>query len=349
MRKSLLSLAAVTVLGTAAFAQDVDSIWAANPDFATGVTVAERNIIELSGIQGLISPEGGWKKNHDMYTGLEMADGEMTVSFKRLDTGSDFYGDFTADWGKFTDADGVASTNNKFTAVNGAKDTLYGKVWNATLSDVVINAEYKLEVTDPTGAGISTASCRADVVDANARVGNATGHGTIEQNDLDATTEWTPIEWLFDDQVYDQYTGTWWEITPGTVTVADTTADFRAVMTYVPLNMTRITKLAFIIDHGATSTDKQPIGKEVVFTFKNFTVGDASGSLVSADEPVTASDLGIYPVPATDVVNVPGDAIITTLLGQVVATGTDAIDVTGLPAGVYTVTVDGGSANIIVE
>jgi len=364
MRKSLLSLAVASLIGSAAFAQDIDSLWAANPDFATAVSVAERvnGIVELSGISDLLIDEGGWTKNHDRYKGLEIDEGVMTVSFKRTEypdgpdgaADPDMWGDFTADWAHFTNADAALAeteqSNHKFTEYEGARDTLYGKVWNATLSDAVINAEYKLEVIDPSGAGITTASCRADLVDANARVGNASGGvlGTIEQNDLEATTEWTDIEWLFADQVYDQYTGDWWEVKPGAVTIADTLADFRTIMTYVPLEMTRITKLAFIIDHGATA-EKQPLNKEVVFTFRNFTVGDATGDLVAVEKTATAADLGVYPTVTSTVVNVPGEAVVSTLLGQAVASGVDAVDVSGLTAGVYTVTVEGGSATIIVE
>lgn len=346
MKKKLLSLALVSLLGSSSFSQDVDSIWRNNPAYEQALSVLEANdLIVHSGMSSLISNGIVRWTNRDSayYKNVEVSsDGELTVEFERISSTSDFYGGFTADWSTFRKGNG-----KKFGA--GA-DTLYGHVWDATQSDVVISAEYKLDVSDPTGSGISTAQCRADIADANGRISNQSlGDGSVVSGDLDATGEWTPIEWHFSDLVYDQYTGNWWELNPNEVPVNGSTVNFRTTMTYVPLNMTRIVELAFIVDHGATSADKQPVGKQVTFTFRNMCVGDCSFNVELVGGEKTAEDLGIYPIPASDILYVPGEASISNILGQKVASGFNSVDVSELPAGMYTVTVKDGSATIMVD
>lgn len=346
MKKTLLLVCTAIILRITSFSQNADSIWAANPQFAEAVSVNEKDIIERCGIVELISSYGNWEVSKPEYYQIDLISSpeDLKVRFVRSDS-LNSYGNLSVNWGTFLEG---ANAGNKF---GDGADTLSGYVWDATSSDVVINAEYKLEVVDPTGSGISTASIKAEVVDANGRVADAIGHGYIEIKNLDATDEWTPIEWLFGDQVYDQFSSSWWELNPEAVPVGDSIVNYREEMTYVPLNMTRIIGLNFTIDHGATSAERQPIGKEVIFHFRDLTVG--TGRVIcylldnNADD--SSEPLGIYPIPASQVLNVPGHATLFTMLGEAVATGVDVVDVSELPAGMYIVTVAEGAATIIIE
>lgn len=354
MKKLLLSFAAGASLCSSAYTQNMDSVWQAHPEFISALSVNESaELYAHSGFSCLISEAINWENNNpENYKAVEVADEELIVTMVRAESENDFYGDFTVDWGIFIPGE---NAGNKF---GYGADTLFGYVWDATQSDVVIEAEFKLSVADPTESGISTAQIRADIVDANGRVSNQSiGAGSVSSGDLDATGDWTPIEWVFASQVYDQQTSSWWEVDPKAVPVGDSVVNLRTEMSYVPLDMTRITKLAFIIDHGATTADKQPVGKEVIFNFRNIKVGDGSVNpcwccccdYFPSDKITRAKRINIYPVPATDVLNVPGKAAITNVFGEAVAIGVDEIDVSSLSPGIYIVTVAEGSATIIIE
>lgn len=86
--------------------------------------------------------------------------------------------------------------------------------------------------------------------------------------------------------------------------------------------------------------------QDIEFGPSIFPTTPAPSETVSVEETAT---IDVYPNPASDVINVEGEATVSTLAGSVVATGVGSVDVSALAAGTYVVKTSEGSAVISVK
>jgi len=244
--------------------------------------------------------------------------------------------------------------DNKIVPFGPAKDSLTGKLINMK-DNAVIKAEYRLKNLNPENE-IASATISMNLTDINGRTGTS---GTISL-EAPLSAEWKPLEWHFSSELYDDGSISWWDVPNGRTEDAFIFVDNSPVnlaMLYgymnLPVDITKIARFNISID----ANKSLPSNNLIQLELKNITVGSEVNAYTfpSYGEYSTNmaadlhNDLLFYPNPTSDFIDSNGYATVKNIFGQTVAEGTGRIDLSQLTKGMYIVTIEGKSAELIIE
>lgn len=348
MKKGLLSLAAVALMGASGFSQGVSDITGTAEEIWDAIkadyTVTTEDIVKVPGLKGLTSDavKDRWTTTSANYN-VSVANNILKVGFEKKNVdgagaNADNWDVFGFSWAQWKLGDGSPQLKAK-----EGRDVLFGTVLDLTAEEsLYVEFEYKAS------AGVNF---RFDLRDYNGHLGN--GDGSPVKADLEAATDFTLTTLDIPAAQGDQYGGNWWDVNLGRygeTNILDANGDSVYVPTSVaiPLDMSQLIETLITIDEAKLAD----LGKTATIEFKNFVIGDPStaveaSTIFATQTSAPTETLTVYLNGEILTVESDEEASVLSTVGVEVAKGVKNIDLSGVAAGCYLVKAGTAQATIV--